>query len=432
MRRIINDLFPQAYISVLYDEARAAVTTSQRTAPVLLQALKNAGITAAEVGLRGHFHNPDEDFLGLTNILVELCDSIPDLRFPDASQLAMPTYTNDAANGESIGSSGGSLTEMVLRAILVQQSKWYDTFAAVQAKRLSNDSIVVSFGPDRCVPSTLMRRLGPRLMQFADLDEEMPQRLTSVLDPEAHSLHQQQSRRLHSDEDTIAVVGMSIKVAGADDVDEFSQMLRTGESQLEEITPERLMMDTLHRECDKDPKRKWYGVFIRDVDEFDHKFFKRSPRKSSTMDPQQRLFLQASYQAVEQSGYFTETTLSSPARDKKHVGVYLGACAGDYEHHAACHTANAFTATGNLKSFIPGKISHYLGWTGPSMTFDTACSASAVAIHTACRNILSGECTAALAGGVSTITNFLWFQNLAGAPSLEPSPRHLENYMDIY
>ncbi|QGJ02162.1 hypothetical protein CEK26_003606 [Fusarium fujikuroi] len=218
----------------------------------------------------------------------------------------------------------------------------------------------------------------------------------------------------------IAVVGMAIKVAGADDVQEFSQMLRTGKSQHELIGPNRLMMDTLFREEEKDPSRNWYGNFIRDVEAFDHKFFKRSPRESTTMDPQQRLFLQAAYQAVEQSGYFTEND-NGGDRDKRHVGVYVGACAADYEHHVACHSANAFTATGNLKSFVPGKVSHYFGWTGPSMTFDTACSASAVAIHTACQNLLSGECSAALAGGIATMSNFLWFQNLAGASFLSPS-----------
>ncbi|CVL03420.1 probable polyketide synthase [Fusarium mangiferae] len=218
----------------------------------------------------------------------------------------------------------------------------------------------------------------------------------------------------------IAVVGMAIKVAGADDVQEFSQMLRTGKSQHELIGPDRLMMDTLFREEEKDPSRNWYGNFIRDVDAFDHKFFKRSPRESTTMDPQQRLFLQAAYQAVEQSGYFTEND-NGGDKDKRHVGVYVGACAADYEHHVACHSANAFTATGNLKSFVPGKVSHYFGWTGPSMTFDTACSSSAVAIHTACQNLLSGECSAALAGGIATMSNFLWFQNLAGASFLSPS-----------
>ncbi|MCJ1386714.1 hypothetical protein MMC17_009840 [Xylographa soralifera] len=429
MARIIDSLFPEAYIAVRYDEARATVTTSERTAPILIQQLRAAGITAAKVGLRGHFHSPSADFRRHADALVEMCNSVPGLHFPKASQLALKTYTNTV--GEPIGRDAGSMDELAIRAILVQQCNWHDTFAAVYAAQLksacqAHGPIVVSFGPDRSVPPSLMRRLGPRLVHFADLDdsENTPHRLASVLDPEAHSPHkhhQQQRHETRIDEDAIAVVGMSIKVAGADDVDEFSQMLRTGVSQHETIGPDRLMTDTLWRENDKDPKRKWHGNFMRDIDAFDHKFFKRSPRESATMDPQQRLFLQAAYQAVEQSGYFTETTSSTPDRDKTHVGVYLGACAGDYEHHVACSTANAFTATGNLKSFIPGKVSHYFGWTGPSMTFDTACSASAVAIHTACRNILSGECTAALAGGVSTITNFLWFQNLAGASFLSPS-----------
>jgi hypothetical protein len=183
------------------------------------------------------------------NELIELCEASPSLRFPDASQLALPTYTNDAADGESIKSNAGSLTAIVLHAILVQQSKWYNTFAAAhgQANHLSHaTTMFVSFGQDRCVPSSLMRRLGPRLMQFADLDEDVPQHLASVLDPEAHSLHQhqqksqqqqQQQQQVHVDEYAIAVVGMAIKVAGADDVDEFSQMLRTDESQHKEIVP---------------------------------------------------------------------------------------------------------------------------------------------------------------------------------------------------
>jgi acyl transferase domain-containing protein/nucleoside-diphosphate-sugar epimerase/SAM-dependent methyltransferase/acyl carrier protein len=428
---IINGLFPDAYISVRYDETRATVTTSEQTAPALLQQLRAAGITVAEVGLRGYFHSPNSALHATADILIQLCQSMPDLQFQDASRLAMPTYTNEARGGRPIGSNDGGLHELAVRGILVQQCDWHGTFAAVQAAQVSHGGLTVLFGPERCIPPTLTRQLGPRLVHISDLDEDIAHRLASALDPDAHksSLAQRDSSKYKFsgiDDDAIAIVGMSIKVAGADDVDEFSTMLRTGESQHEEIGPDRLMFDTLWREGDRDPKRKWYGNFIRDVDAFDHKFFKRSPRESATMDPQQRLFLEAAYQAVEQSGYFSETS-SSPTethgskRDKRHVGVYLGACAGDYEHHAACHTANAFTATGNLKSFIPGKVSHYFGWTGPSMTFDTACSASAVAIHTACRNLLSGECSAALAGGVATMTNFLWFQNLAGASFLSPT-----------
>lgn len=118
---------------------------------------------------------------------------------------------------------------------------------------------------------------------------------------------------------------------------------------------------------------------------------------------------------MEQSGYF-----NSPSPDTR-VGVYVGVCAADYEANIACYQPNAFSATGNLKSFIAGKISHYFGWTGPGLTIDTACSASAVAVHQACRAILGGECTAALAGGTTVMTSPLWFQNLAGASFLSPT-----------
>jgi acyl transferase domain-containing protein/thioester reductase-like protein/SAM-dependent methyltransferase/acyl carrier protein len=231
---------------------------------------------------------------------------------------------------------------------------------------------------------------------------------------------------LDKDKDTIAVIGMSVKTAGADDLAEFAEMLKTGRSQHELITRERLMHDMVFRAAaDSDPNRKYYGCFFRDGgDAFDHKFFKRSPRESAAMDPQSRLVLQAAYQAVEQSGYFAEDT-STPTpddgRDRMHVGVYLGSCGVDYEHNITCHEPSAFTATGALKSFITGRVSHYFGWTGPSMTFDTACSSSAVAIHTACRNLLSGECTAALAGGSNTVTNMLWFQNLSAGSFVSPT-----------
>ena len=131
------------------------------------------------------------------------------------------------------------------------------------------------------------------------------------------------------------------------------------------------------------------------------------------MDPQQRLLMQVAYQTVEQSGYFQPSKWDV----EKHIGCYIGVCATDYENNVACHAPTAFSATGNLRSFIAGKISHYFGWTGPGLTIDTACSASAVAIHQACTAILSGECTAALAGGTNMMTQPLWFQNLAAGES---------------
>ncbi|XXG95999.1 hypothetical protein Hte_002276 [Hypoxylon texense] len=425
MTRIIKALYPEAYVSVLFDEARATVTTSERTAPSLVRQLRAASLVVAEIGIEGHIHAPGPDRKRHTKALVELCRENPGLQFADASSLALTTYDNQG-DGKPISPDRGDMTEMVLRSILMLQCDWYGTFSKIIAHK--DDARIVSFGLDRCIPPTLQRRLGARQEHFDDIEKTQfnPRNQTNGIvisvpqvasEPTTNSL----GRTVASDlsdplihDDSIAVVGMSIKVAGADDLDEFVDMLRKGDSQHELITRNRLQHDMLHREkADADPKVKFYANFIRDSDAFDHKFFKRSPRESQAMDPQSRLCLEGAYQAVEQSGYFTETTKSNEARDKLHVGVYLGNCGVDYEHNISCNPPTAFTATGGLKSFIVGRLSHYFGWTGPSVTFDTACSSSTTAIHTACRNLLSGECSAALCGGVNIITNMLWMQNLA-------------------
>ncbi|RAL07612.1 ketoacyl-synt-domain-containing protein [Aspergillus homomorphus CBS 101889] len=208
----------------------------------------------------------------------------------------------------------------------------------------------------------------------------------------------------------IAVIGYSLKVAGADDPEEFWNLLCSAQSQHREVPLDRIPFESHWRKLD--PNRRWYGNFLNDSDAFDHKFFKKSPREVASQDPQQRLMMEVAYQAVQQSGYF------SLADVDQHVGCYLGVCNSDYETNVACHEPNAFTTTGNLRSFIAGKISHYFGWTGPSMTLDSGCSTAAVSVHMACQAILAGECSAALAGGVNVMTNGLWFQNLAGASFL--------------
>jgi len=381
---------------VYYDEHRATVTTSVKTASALQQQLRAVGIIATEVGLRGRFHweNHRDDI----ETLIAFCDSHPEFQFPDASRLLMPTRSN--SGGDFI--THGPLHHDALRSILGEASHWYQTFAAVRdSQPKDKDSLIVSFGPERCVPPSIMRGLSPQVFHMMDLDQ-------TTVTPESSSNDQ----RIYSDND-IAVVGMSCKVAGADNLEEFWDLLCKGKSQHKEVPKERFGFESVYR--DVDPKRKWYGNFIDDHDMFDHKFFKKSPREIASTDPQQRHILQIAYQAVEQSGYF-----HSPNADKR-VGCYVGVCAVDYENNVACHPPNAFSATGNLKGFIAGKISHYFGWTGPGLTIDTACSSSAVAVHQACRAIHSGDCDVALAGGTHVMTNPIWFQNLAGASFLSPT-----------
>ncbi|ERF73358.1 hypothetical protein EPUS_08300 [Endocarpon pusillum Z07020] len=402
MTRILQQ-FPEAYISVCYDENRATVTTSASTASSLQQRLRAAGVIATEVGLRGRFHC--ECYHDDMESLISFCDGMSEMQFPEASELVLPIRSS--CGGDII--TQGRLHHIALRSILVEQSQWYQSFSAVYSLRLKNDgSHLICFGLERCVPPSLMRGLGSKLIHMTNLEEAK-----SRLSPDRHKLRASLKYPHSYSENAIAIIGASCKVAGADDLEEFWKTLCEGRSQHIEVPKERFGFETHWR--DIDPKRKWYGNFVRDHDAFDHKFFKKSPREVISQDPQQRLMMQIAYQAVEQSGHLNLVNAD------KHVGCYIGVCAVDYENNIACHPPNAFSATGNLKSFIAGKISHYFGWTGPGLTIDTACSASAVAVHQACQAILSGECTAALAGGTTVMTSPLWFQNLAGATFLSPT-----------
>ncbi|KAL8993291.1 MAG: hypothetical protein Q9169_006452 [Polycauliona sp. 2 TL-2023] len=396
LKRIVAENSSEAYISVYYDKTRATVTTSSRTSQILQQRLKEHGIVANEIALRGRYHCAA--YRAWIDDLITLCDSLPELQLPDASKLVTSTFAT--SSGHMV--TAGKLHHTALREILLEPCEWYRTFETTAISSLKDsDSLLVVFGQEKCVPPSTLRYINDKVVYMANQEDTLS-RLATLSRP----------KETYSDDD-IAVVGMASKVAGADDVEELWDLMCRAESQHIEVPESRFTFETQWRE--NDPKRKWYGNFIRDHDAFDHKFFKKSPREVTSQDPQQRLFLQSAYQAVEQSGYF-----NSPNPDSR-VGVYVGVCAADYEANIACYQPNAFSATGNLKSFIAGKISHYFGWTGPGLTIDTACSASAVAVHQACRAILGGECTAALAGGTTVMTSPVWFQNLAGATFLSPT-----------
>lgn len=439
--RITEALAPDAYIATIYDEARAIVKTTEQTAPLLQKQLRAAGIIAIKMDIEGgHVHSPHPDIQKTTDTLVQLTNSMPGLQYADLEDLVLPTYDNRGDGKRILTDHPYGLTEAVLRGIFVQQCQWYGTFSTVVDEKPK--PFVVNFGPERCVPPTWMGRLGVHQVHFEDVQRKaqglgLVRRPTVGLKPSCNAPESQQQPPPQQpqlllgsdDKNSIAVIGMSVKTAGADDLAEYADVIKTGRSQHVVITRDmdRIMMDTLFHDS-SDAERKWYGCFVRDPDAFDHKFFKRSPREAAAMDPQGRQALEAAYQAVEQSGYFQELLHGHghgydavDGRGAKHVGVYLGSGGVDYEENTASHEPSAFTTTGILKSFIAGRISHYFGWTGPSMTLNTACSSSAVAIHTACRSILSGECTAALAGGSQAITKMTWFKDLAAGSFLSPT-----------
>lgn len=370
---------------------RYTITASRKDSKSLVQRFKDAGINALEIGLQGRFHDPlrSPDVQGL----VEFCDSHPDFAFPDAKNLGIPTRYD---GGDCI--TNGSLHEIALRAILVDQCQWQQAFTPISSRLAGDGGLILSFGLERCVPPSILRDIGHKVVHMADVDLRKPRLSSRGGIPGAAATER------------VAVVGMSSRVPGANDLEEFWTLLCNSKSQHIEVPRDRFTFDGGWR--DVDPERKWYGNFVEDYDAFDNKFFNKSPRESGAMDPQQKMMLQAAYQAVEQSGYYQSMD------SDKHIGCFIGVSNVDYQDNVACHPVSAFTATGTLMSFVSGKISHYFGWTGPSMSIDTACSGSAVAIHEACKAILSGECTRALAGGVNAMTSPLWYQNLAGASFL--------------
>lgn len=398
--------YPEAYVSVMYDENRVTVTTSTRTAAALKNHLQSVGITANETEFHGRFHSGQLYETELEALLL-YCRRFPTFQLPDASCVVLPSRVNS----DDIITSQESLLEVSSRAFLVSQFDWIKTFRSAVSSALQNRaSRVIEFGPERCVPPTLLRRLNSQVTHF-DFAESLK---TTRKNPG-------QDLPAGVAENDIAVIGMACKVAGADDVEEYWKILLEGKSQHKELLPnERFVMETPFRPFEAgDEKKKWFGNFIGDHDAFDYKFFKKSPREALHMDPQQRLMLQAAYQAVAHSGYYNVNVHGSTPANK--VGCYIGVVANDYENNISHTSPIAFSATGALRSYIAGKVSHFFGWTGPAMTVDTACSASTVAIDLACKAILSGECSAALAGGTNFYSTPMFFQNLAAGSFLSPT-----------
>ena len=253
----------------------------------------------------------------------------------------MPVRLN--LSGDSI--ENGKLHEIALYSILVEQSKRYQAFVELQSSTLSDkNALILCFGPERCVPPSVIRKIESQLIHVEDLENNKKNKSQVLPEPTPppEEFTEQSDQR-------IAVTGMSCVVPGASDLESFSKLLRIGESQHVEVPENRFTFETAWR--DLEPNRKWYGNFIEDYDSFDHKFFKKSPREMASTDPQHRLILQVAYQAVEQSGYFRST------KQDKHIGCYMGVGLVDYENNIACHPANAYSATGNLKSFAAGRIS---------------------------------------------------------------------------
>jgi polyketide synthase PksN len=204
-------------------------------------------------------------------------------------------------------------------------------------------------------------------------------------------------REASRDEDmAIAIVGMATRLPKARNAEELWENLVHGRDCISEIPQSRHA-----RRRNRDALGRYRGGFIDDLDRFDSLFFNISPREAETLDPQERLFLEVSWEALEDAGYYPEAFQSEELGGRR-IGVYVGAVWAMYQMVGAEErlAGNQVVANSFLWS-IANRVSYFMNFTGPSIAVDTACSASLTAIHLACDAIQRGECAAALVGGVN-------------------------------
>ena len=213
----------------------------------------------------------------------------------------------------------------------------------------------------------------------------------------------------------IAIIGLAGRFPGAGNVEEFWRNLAAGVDSVTDVPAERAAY--LNGVTPEGSPLRRRGGFVDGVDRFDTKFFRIPPVEAEVMDPQERLFLETAWAAVENAGYTRASLGYAPGTDvRRSIGVYVGVMNEEYQHWAVQSRAYGThaVASGNASS-VANRVSHFFDLHGPSLALDTMCSSALVAVHLAVQAIRSGECEAALAGGVNVLAHPNHFVNIESA-----------------
>jgi phthiocerol/phenolphthiocerol synthesis type-I polyketide synthase E len=196
----------------------------------------------------------------------------------------------------------------------------------------------------------------------------------------------------------IAVVGMAGRFPGAANVQELWRNLMAGAEAVQPLSPADLERAGVAPDLQSSPTYVRAAARLEGLELFDAAFFGLTPREAEATDPQHRLLLECAWEALENAGY-------APSSWQGRIGLFAGASTNRYFEHVEASAAGAAMGGAALfgldKDFLTTRVSYRLGLEGPSVTVQTACSTSLVAVHLACQSLLAGDCDLALAGGVA-------------------------------
>ncbi|MFJ8547357.1 amino acid adenylation domain-containing protein, partial [Streptomyces sp. NPDC093586] len=234
------------------------------------------------------------------------------------------------------------------------------------------------------------------------LDREFPlstlfrhstlRQLTAFLRGDATRAVTATAPRERTDEDAVAIVGIALRLPGANDAEEFWANLRGGVESIRRFTDRELLDAGVPGNVLDDPGYIPAKGYVEDADLFDAEFFHCSPSDAENMDPQHRLFLETAWQGLEDAGIV-------PGAGPGRIGVFGGVGFGGYDQGEPDDVSEVFrSAIGNKNDFLATRLAHMLNLRGPALTVQTACSTGLVATHLARQSLLRGESDVALVG----------------------------------
>ncbi len=223
--------------------------------------------------------------------------------------------------------------------------------------------------------------------------------------------------------ESVAIIGTGCRFPGGEDVEGYWRMLRRGVDAVQEVPAARWDIDAYYHPDPAAPGKMITrnAAFLDRVDGFDSGFFGISPREAVSLDPQHRLLLEVSWEALERAGQAPDRL----AADR--TGAFVGIGQMDYAQLFLGldqpGQVDIYAGTGNGHCFASGRLSYVLGVRGPNMAIDTACSSSLIAVHLAGQSLRARECDLALAGGVQLLLSPQPFIGLSKLGALSPDGR---------